>query len=140
MMGYAGCDSLKIIAAFVRVRTISAIRISSKSQFCMYRCVYPTLLWLCPPNLKERTLPLIHLLQQSTSLNDNFHIDKRSCKFILAFIISGEFTIEKQNLPIFCQKSTGHYRSIESYVELESWEMNGSETYCGRWNPGKIKH
>jgi len=40
-MGYAGCDSLKIIAAFVRVRTISAIRISSKSQFCMYKCVYP---------------------------------------------------------------------------------------------------
>lgn len=56
-----------------------------------------------PPNLKERTLPLIHLLQQSTSLNDNFHIDKRSCKFILAFILSGEFTIEKQNLPNFSQ-------------------------------------
>jgi len=66
-------------------------------------------------------------------------------KFILAFILSGEFTIEKQNLPKFSQnfvkRTHGHYRSIESYVELESWEMkNGSETYCGRWNPGKIKH
>jgi hypothetical protein len=77
-MGYAGCDSLKIIAALLGSEQSLPLESAARAN-SVCTGVYTHTFVAMPPNLKERTLPLIHLLQQSTSLNVNFHIDKRSC-------------------------------------------------------------